>query len=44
MEALSSKHEHNNIDKVLSILFSQRGSNSDEHTLTQLSFSTKYQR
>ena len=31
------------IDKVVSILFSQRRINADEHMLTQLSFSTKYQ-
>ena len=33
-----------NIDKDVSVLFSQSWSNSNEHTLTQLSFSTKYQR
>ena len=32
-----------NIDKVVSMLSSQRRSNADEHTLTQLSFSTKCQ-
>ena len=32
-----------NIDDVLSMLFSQCWSNADEHTLNQLSFSTKYQ-
>ena len=32
------------IDKVVSMLFSQRRSNANEHMLTQLSFSTKYQR
>ena len=30
--------------KIVSMLFSQRRSNADEHTLIQLSFSTKYQR
>ena len=33
-----------NIEKVVSMLFSQRWSNADEHALTQLSFWTKYQR
>ena len=32
------------IDKVFSMLFSQRQNNADEHTLIQLSFLTKYQR
>ena len=32
------------IDKVVSMLFSRSRSNADEQTLTQLSFSTKYQR
>ena len=32
------------IDKVVSMLFSQRRSNANEHMLTQLSFSNKYQR
>ena len=32
------------VDKVVSMLFSQGRSNADEHTLTKLSFSTKYQR
>ena len=33
-----------NIDKVVSMQFSQRWSNADKHTWTQLSFSTKFQR
>ena len=32
------------IDKFVSMLFLQRRGNADEHTLVQLSFSTKYQR
>ena len=32
------------IDKVISMLFSRSRSNADEQTLTQLPFSTKYQR
>ena len=33
-----------NIDKVVSMLFSERRSNVDEHTFNQLIFSTEYQR
>ena len=33
-----------NIDKVVSMRFSQRRSEANEYTLTQLSFSTQYQR
>ena len=33
-----------NIDKVVSMRFSQRRSEADEYTLNQLSFSTQYQR